>query len=189
MTARPSTDLLGSLGIGSPPEPSFELAPDEIPPRRERRHLHGPPYTEEELLDRLTRWERIYGAPPTKTDWDAPKLRRMLSRAVAKTNELAERVRRFEAGDWPAETTVRERFGSVNAARVQAGYPAVPPGRRPKSATPDVRPKSGEAALRGYFFAVAQARQAGDALALKGALYTLAMSAIREADRIDGGAA
>ena len=43
--------------------------------------------------------------------------------------------------------------------------------------------------MRGYFFEVAQARSAGDVLRLKSALYTLAMSAIREADRIDGGAA
>lgn len=186
MSATPTTDLLGALGLDARPA-APELALDEIPPRRDRRHQHGPPYADEELLDRIVRWERIYGAPPTKTDWDAPKLRKMLERALGKVSQLTERIQRYESGDWPAEVTVRDRFGSVNDARPRCGYPAVPPGRPARSATPDLRPKAGESALRGYFRDVAQARGAGDALALKAALYTLAMSAIREADRIDGG--
>jgi hypothetical protein len=51
---------------------------------------------------------------------------------------------------------------------------------------PKSLPKMGAEALRGYVREVAQARLQGDQLRLKASLYTLAMSAIREADRIDG---
>jgi hypothetical protein len=191
-----SIDLLGSLGLKGPDhmrgKPASEPEPQNdggIPERRDRRHQHGQPYGKELILERIGLWEEQYGAPPTKTDWDGPKLRVLRDRARARWEACSERVRRYEDGDWPSEVTVREHFGSVNAARAEAGYPPVPVGRPAKSSTPDVRPKMGEAALRGYFRAVAQARGANDTLALKSALYTLAMSAIREADRIDGGRA
>lgn len=191
-----SADLFGALGLRAPgtpaPTPASEPEPEldgGVPDRRDRRHQHGDPYGSDLILERIRLWDEMHGAPPTKTDWDGPKLRILRARARARWETCCERVRRFEEGDWPSEATVREHFGSVNAARGQAGYAPVAAGRPAKSATPILRPKMGETALRTYFRGVASARQRGDTLALKAALYTLAMSAIREADRIDGGQA
>lgn len=181
--AMTSTDLLGELGLH---DADHEAVAAGIPPRRDRRHKHGPPYTNDLIIARLHQWAALYGGPPTKTDLDGPKLRSLADRAGTKAREAMERVTRFERGDWPGEATIRERFGSVNDALELAGYPRVPPGR-PRRAMPSALPQAGESALRGYFRDVAHARAAGDALRLKAALLTLAMSALREAERLDGG--
>lgn len=176
-----SIDLEGSLGL-RPDEP---VAPG-VPARRDRRHNHGPAFTNDLIIARIHQWAALYGAPPTKTDLDGTKLRALAERAAEKARTAMERVTRFESGDWPGETTIRERFGSVNDALELAGYPRVGPGRSGR-ATASALPRSGEPALRLYFRDVARARAAGDRLQLKAALLTLAMSALREAERLDEG--
>jgi hypothetical protein len=178
--ATATTDVLGALGL----RPDDPVA-GGVPPRRDRRHNHGEPYSNDLIIARIHQWAALYGAPPTKTDLDGPKLRRLADRAAQKAAAALERVTRFEVGDWPAETTIRDRFGTVNAALELAGYPRVLPGR-PSRAGASTLPAAGESALRGYFRDVARARVTGDPFALKSALLMLAMSALREAERLDG---
>lgn len=166
-------------------EPATASDEPVIPPRRDRRHNHGQARSDEQIIERVHLWARVMGTPPTKTDWDGPKLRRLAQRAADNLTAAVARVHRFETGDWPSEASVRERFGSVNAALVQAGYPPVPTGRPARTAAPQRRVGTGELALGRYFDAVRDARAAGDATRLRLALETLAISAMREADRLE----
>lgn len=181
----------GGLGDVVPSSES-DPAPVRVPRRRDRRHRHGKPYSDEQIIARISLWAKLTGEPPTKADWTPAKLR---SRATAAREAIECKLRLialYELGDFPSETTVRERFGSLNAALELAGFEPRATGRPPRPdndaamrAAP--KPKAGEKALRGYFDKVAELReQWGEGPALKAALYDLALSAIAEADRIIG---
>lgn len=181
----------GGLGDVVPSSES-DPAPVRVPRRRDRRHRHGKPYSDEQIIARISLWAKLTGAPPTKADWTPAKLR---SRAAAAREAIECKLRLialYELGDFPSETTVRERFGSLNAALELAGFEPRPTGRPPRpendaAARAIRRPKVGEDALRGYFERTAELRaEWGEGPALKSALYELALSAIAEADRIVG---
>jgi hypothetical protein len=178
-----SIDLLGDLGLRHPTNHN-DHQHSEVPERHDRRHGHGEPYTDALILARIRQWARITGAPPTKSDWNPARLRQFARRATVHAEKHLRKVALFELGDWPSESTVRERFGSLNAALVAAGFQPRAAGRPAASVTSVGRPRTGADALRGYFRTVMDARGSGDPSVLKTALYVLAMSAIREADRI-----
>lgn len=167
-------------------------APERVPRRRDRRHRHGKAYTDEQIIARIQLWARLTGGPPAKADWTVAKLR---SRATAARESIEAKLRLialYELGDFPSETTVRDRFGSLNAALVLAGFEPRGTGRPPRPeneacARTVAKPKVGRSHLARYHKRTVELRDEwGDGPALKAALYELALSAIAEADRIPG---
>lgn len=155
-----------------------------IPRRRDRRHLHGRPYSDEQILGRIKLWAHVVGSPPSKADWTPAKLRRAAATARGVVERHLTRVALYEMGDFPSETTVRDRFGSMNSALVQAGFEPRPTGRPPVSGKgTGLRPKIGRPALAEYMEKVSELLD-GDQAQLKHALYDLSLSALYLADRI-----
>jgi hypothetical protein len=152
-----------------------------VPPRRDRRHDK---FTDEIILSRIRLYEEITGAPPTKRDWTAAKLISDSKRLRERSEANIEKLLLYQAGDWPSETTVRERFGSLNAALVMAGYDPRATGRQPKAQRPLRNMVAGDEGLDRLFERVEELRAAERGAALRHALYDLAHAAIAEADRL-----
>lgn len=115
---------------GRPPYSSdWSRATDEHPERTTVRRAFGgwrealvaagiagdPPWTGDEILDRIVEWAEIYGAPPSLSDWN-PQLAEHHG-----YHEIAAHWR-AEAPYWPRSDTVAWRFGRWNIAIEQAGY-------------------------------------------------------------------
>lgn len=77
--------------------------------------LHARVWTREAIIGAIQRWaEETGGIPPAAMDWNP-------SDAAAKGHpERAERF--YTDGPWPAMSTVREAFGTWNAAIAAAGF-------------------------------------------------------------------
>lgn len=192
----PPSTIHGSKIVA--PEPNSGALPESgdessapaprIPRRRDRAHKRGRPYSDEQIIARIKLWAEITGLPPSKADWNVSRLKQLEATAVATVDRHLRRIALYRLGDFPSETTVRARFGSLNAALVLAGFEPRANGRPPKSGNrPGVpRPEVGRAAL-GECYGVVQGVLDGDQIALKGALYQLGLSAILWADKIDGG--
>jgi hypothetical protein len=183
-------NTLPLVGVASSPPVVQQATVTRLPRRRDRRHHHGKRYSDQQIIARIQLWAKLTGRPPSKADWTPAKLRRLAAKAKDVIEQYVRIVALYEAGDFPSETTVRERFGSLNDALVLAGYepratgrPAKPENEEAAAGRP--RPKTGETALGNYFRSAQLAREEGGP-ALKLALYDLALSAIREADRIAG---
>ena len=84
-------------------------------------------YTDDEILEAIRRWANRYGEPPTSTDWEPARARRM---------GQSWRAERFELGEWPTVRMVRARFGSFNAAVRDAG---LRPRRAPTRPRPNLK--------------------------------------------------
>jgi hypothetical protein len=143
-------------------------------------------FTDEELLDRLHLWRAIVGRPPTMRSWDPSRLEDTIAKGIANLRERVATHRQiqdlYRAGDWPSERTVRDRFGSLNAALVVAGYSPRAQGRHePRLPRP---PQVGPEALAARVEAVERARLDGRKNPLRDALYDLAVAAMTEADRL-----
>jgi hypothetical protein len=65
----------------------------------------------DKVLAAMAEWERLYGRPPTSTDWSRAMARRRGGEALARL----ERGRPDGRGRWPAQATVTELFGSFAA--------------------------------------------------------------------------
>ena len=172
--------LITASNYGKPkPEPT-----PRIPRRRDRRHKHGKPYSDEQILARIKLWTQVVGSPPSKADWTPSKLKRAAATARGVVERHLTRVALYELGDFPSETTVRERFGSMNSALVQAGFELRPTGRQPTTGTNiGTRPKVGRKAIAAYMEAVTDLLD-GDEAQFKRALYDLSLSALYLADRL-----
>jgi hypothetical protein len=97
------------------------------------------------------------------------------------------RVERFYEGDWPSVATVRNHFGSLNAAVREAGFEPRPQGRQRRRTVPtaDVQAPAVEAStLAMRVRAVTEARRSSDRAALEGALRDLAAASLNWADRL-----
>jgi transposase len=70
-----------------------------------------------EILDKVREWVRLFGAPPTSTDWSICNAR--LSCAGPLLDQIEER---HEGHTWPAVETVVTQFGTWNAAISAAGF-------------------------------------------------------------------
>jgi hypothetical protein len=158
-----------------------------VPRRRDRRHKHGRPYTDEQILARIKLWAELLGSPPTKADWNVARLKQLEATARGTIERHLRRIALYQLGDFPSETTVRDRFGSMNAAIVMAGYEPRPTGRPPTSNPYNGRdykhPGIGRSALTEHFEAV-QGLLDEDRARLKAALYDLSLSALFWADKI-----
>ena len=119
--------------------------------RREVRNKQSRPrrapgsYTRERIIDAIQSWTAHFGAPPTTTDWEPSRARRLGQEW---------RAERFESGEWPSAKVVSARFGSFNSAITASG-------RTPRRAPMRVRANlSGPAAILDAF--VAWTKRYGD---------------------------
>ena len=78
----------------------------------------------DEILGKIRDWAAIHGAPPSMSDWEPSRARRL---------GQSWRAERFEAGDWPSVRMVVRQFGRFNTAIEQAGHQ---PRRRPSRSKP-----------------------------------------------------
>jgi len=71
-----------------------------------------PKFTREEILAKIREWVAVHGAPPSVSDWEPCRARRL---------GQPWRAERFERGTWPSVRMVIAHFGRFNAAIEQAG--------------------------------------------------------------------
>jgi hypothetical protein len=71
------------------------------------------------IVQAITSWAELYGAPPAASDWNP---------AMARRQGRPDRAERHAAGDWPFASTVVRYFGSWGAAIEAAGWHSRPPG-------------------------------------------------------------
>ncbi|WP_028065921.1 homing endonuclease associated repeat-containing protein [Solirubrobacter soli] len=155
-------------------------------PARGRSHL----LTDEQLLDAIREWTKLYGEPPATADW-AP--------ARARSHGQTWRLDRYYAGDWPSTNTVIRRFGTFSEAIRLAGLDPRPRGRHTTAQSTIDRGArevierslnsgnltSGPTQLAANVRAVAEARSQADIVLLRSSLIELAASALSWADIID----
>ena len=150
-------------------------------------------WTDEELMDRVKLWALIVGTPPTQAAWNPTRLQMLIDRLQERADAHRRIMAMFQAGDWPTNTTVRDRFGSLNAALVICGFEARAPGRQPvepDAPRPVRKPKYGPEALEEARQRVTTARahvargKTAEESGLRDALYDLAVAAFTEADRL-----
>jgi hypothetical protein len=157
-------------------------------PTRGRSHI----LSDEEILEAIREWTRMYGEPPAIADW---------SPARARSTAQAWRIDRYYAGNWPSGNTVVRRFGRFSEATRRAGLDPRPRGRH-TSARPTLKHDAheviqlhlgakgrgcGPGILAGRVRSVAEARVAEDPEALRGALIELAAAALSWAEVVDAG--
>ena len=70
----------------------------------------APTRTREWVRDAMREWRQRHDRPPSSTDWSRTHARR----------RRGEALERFEAGDWPAPSTVIDMYGSWAAAHADA---------------------------------------------------------------------
>jgi hypothetical protein len=148
-----------------------------LSPRRRPTRVRRPLQSADSVLEAIGAWVQRYGETPGMADWDPPR-----ARAIGQTW----RVERFYEGDWPSVATVRNHFGTLNAAVREAGYEPRPQGRQRRQA--DV-PAPADAKAEASFLvlrvrAVADARRSSDRVALEGALRDLSAVCLNWADRL-----
>lgn len=132
-----------------------------IPERIERRGGDNEGWSPKEILDRVKLWALVCGRPPAHADWNPSKLRRSEERLLFRARRHARLIELYEAGDFPSPWTVREHFGSMNAALVAAGFDPRSAGRQPGPVVPGAPAKRyGPEHLDSALTRVSNARQA-----------------------------
>lgn len=91
----------------------------------------------EAIIAAMRRWNELHGRPPVARDWNPGAAR------AGGRDDLAERFER--EGCWPHLTTVRDTFGTWNAALQAAGLPTRGVGSRGPE-VPPAAPTSQEGA-------------------------------------------
>lgn len=160
-------------------------------PRKERRRR---PYGDDEIIAAIKAWAEFHdGEPPSSPDWNPAARRRFAANLIAKARWHLGRARMFEEGPWPSVQTVRQRFGSMNAALVAAGFEPRAPGRQPKTEPDPIRLEANEIAraevasearFRHLVRRLLEAQQAGDAESQRTLWYEMAEVAVVLGDRV-----
>ena len=70
----------------------------------------APTRTRDGVRDAMHEWRQRYGRPPSSTDWSRTHARR----------RGGEALKRFQARDWPAPSTLIDIYGSWSAAHADA---------------------------------------------------------------------
>lgn len=100
-------------------QPCFiDYRSDELGTRRWNR---------EKLIAAAHEWHRLYGVSPTATGWNPAMLR---------SRGDTDRVRVWEAGNWPHLTTVQHYFGKWSTFLEACGFPPNPVGRPARGLQP-----------------------------------------------------
>src|SRR3712207_2602011 len=99
--------------------------------------------TREQVIERIIRWNALYGEPPSTADWNP---------SLARWRAQEWRIERYRLGDpetgrpWPSLNSAKRLFdGSFDAAVREAGLVPHRPGPRrrpPRSAVPGVEPRA-----------------------------------------------
>jgi len=89
-------------------------------------------WTRSRIVEAIREYHRRYGRPPRSIDWSVAAARWRWGEDSEKFREVK---RRWDEGDWPHDRTVRDVFGTWNAALRAAGFAgrpthAPPPDRR-----------------------------------------------------------
>lgn len=161
-----------------------------VRPRRGPARIGSHRLTDDEILDAIRVWTQRYGELPAIADWSPARAREM--------GQLW-RVDRYYAGNWPSYNTVVRRFGTLTEAARRAGLEPRPRGHRTStgpSLDRDARDaierqlkapgtNCGPAVVATRVRSVADARNADDLPALRGALIDLAAAALSWADGLD----
>lgn len=159
-------------------------------PRRDRRHER---YTEDEIVAAVLAWHGEYGRLPSSTDWNPARKRILASKLIAKVRDHLLTARTFEKGSWPSVTTVRDVFGSMNAAFVAAGFEPRSVGREPKVAPEPLRLQANQIArseiptegrFRHLVRHLLEAQTAGDLESQRALWYELAEVAVALGDMV-----
>src|SRR5437588_6278115 len=85
-------------------------------PRRRRTSARchpgaiAPQWTRERVREAMRTWRALYGAAPSSYDWSRTHARRRGGKAL----------KRLQAGEWPASSTVTDLYGGWAAARADA---------------------------------------------------------------------
>jgi hypothetical protein len=83
-----------------------------------------PQFSADEILAKIREWATLHGEPPSMSDWEPSRARRL---------GQPWRAERFEDGNWPSVRMVVAQFGRFNDAVAKAG---VAPRRRPSRIKP-----------------------------------------------------
>lgn len=153
----------------------------------EARKRSSATLTRTKIIERIQRWQELYGAPPGTADW-AP--------ALARWRRQEWRIDRYRAGDpvtgepWPSTNTVKRRFdGSFDEAVRAAGLTPRRPGPAPRvldasagapaATVPQLSAVGTPEALAEAVRRVALSRATGQRGALDAALADVAREALR----------
>jgi Homing endonuclease associated repeat len=159
-------------------------------PPRQRSERHRSAWTDEEILDAIRRWHKLYGEPPTMADWDPYR---------ARVTRQEWRIDRYDAGDWPSARSVRNRFGRLSTAVATAGLVPRRQGQSRVQAAPVLDPevllhvaavrtigdtRQPEDRLATALSSITAARAGGDSADLRVALVELAAAALHWAGEL-----
>ncbi len=179
--------------VNRAPEDEHGAIYDFEGPRRRRNRR---PYTDDEVLEAIKAWARMFGRAPTSTDWNPAARRRLAKKLLSNARWHLRTARYFEEGSWPSVQTVRLRFGSMNSALKAAGFEPRSPGRQPRDGVPvdAVRVDANEITraeiasddrFRHLVRRILEAKKVGDADAQRALWYELAEVAVALGDRIE----
>jgi hypothetical protein len=174
----PSTRMVRNhFGTMSAAIRAANLTPPRAPSRA-RAHLTSSGV----ILEAIVAWNARYGEPPTTTDWDPPRARRVGQEW---------RIGRYYEGDWPSHATVRHHFGTLSKAIVEAGLTPRRPGTRSAARQPGQAGLDPVAAPQQQILAlrvrsVGAAARGGESAQLAEALNDLAIAALSWRDEIRG---
>lgn len=157
-----------------------------VPERIDRGHMRGPAYDQDEILERVKLWALIAGRPPSQVQWGAEgKLRKLIDGLRHRFQVHLDCLELYQQGDFPTAQTLANRFGSMNAALVAAGFDARSTGNQPQDERDHERQVArGRESLDEAYSRVATARESGNQTELHNALVATAMAAFSEADKI-----
>lgn len=141
---------------------------------------------DEDILDRIRLWALVVGRPPAMASWQPSKLAHSEARLRTRAQHHRDLIDLYERGDFPSSRLVAERFGSMNAALVAAGYEPRSTGRQPREPVVPRKPGKqwGAKELSAAAGRVKRARSARDEEELYAALIELATAAFNEADKL-----
>lgn len=158
-----------------------------VPERIDRGHMRGPSFESDELIERIQLWALVTGRPPSMGTWGNGKtIGKRIAQLKVQLERHVELKQLYDTGDFPAANTVANRFGSMAAALVAAGFEPRGPGNQPQEEVDAERraARPVRLSLDEAYSQVESARAEGDDDELHAALVAAAMAAFNEAEKI-----
>ena len=107
MSPDPAGRPVPALEALEPVGRNFAVGRREARNKRSRLERGPGPFSGERIIHAIQSWTAQFGAPPTTTDWEPSRARRLGQEW---------RAERFESGEWPTARIVYARFGSFNCS-------------------------------------------------------------------------